>query len=999
VDRRVSFGILGPFVVEVDEVTARLGGRRQRSVLALLLLDAGRVVSVSRLIDALWEGRPPPAAESTLRGYVSHLRKALAPDSPLTTRASGYQLTVNADSVDATRFERLLAEGRNLHRSGDHAAAADVLRAALGLWRGPALADFADESWARVHCARLEELRQVAIEARVDADLALGRHQELVGELNALVAEYPLREHLHARRMLALYRSGRQADALAAYRDAYEQLAGAQGLDPGGPLRELEAAILRQDPALDLAPVRATVPAELPADVATFTGRAQSLADLDAAATGAAPTVVISAIAGAAGVGKTALAVHWAHRVAGRFPDGQLYVNLHGYGPGPPVRPVDALARFLRALGVPADQVPIDVDEAAARYRTALAGRQVLVVLDNAADAAQVRPLLPGARGCAVVVTSRDRLTGLVARDGAVRLALDVLSADESGALLGRILGADRVRTEPDAVAELTRLCGHLPLALRIAAANLLQRPRQTIVGYVDELRAGDRLDALAVDGDEQSAVRAAFGHSYRHLPEPDRRLFRLLGLVPGADVTAESAAALTGAPDARRALDRLTAAHLLDQHSPGRYSFHDLLRLYAAERARHEDAEAERRAALTRLLDHYRTSAVAAMNRAFPEEWPGRPDISVADTPADPAQARSWLDAARANLVAAAGYAAEHGWPEHARDLASTLWLYLTTGPHYAEAIVINTHALHAARDTGDQPAEGDALTNLGAIYWRTGRPEQAREHLERALAIRRDTGDARGEGYTLHHLASLSWNSGRYRQFHERCGEAVAIFRTVGDRLGLVKALNNLAMVYWRWGRCAEGIDHAEEAVTTAREVGFVAGVAVALDTLSLLHQRNGDATRTREYAEQALTIAREIGARYTETSTLITIGWLHAEAGRYAEALDSTEQALTIARVIDDRHLEAAAQNSLGTLLTASGRPAEAPARHASAQAIAREADDRDEEAGALAGLAAALDAAGRPAEAVPYWRGALAIYAELDVPEADEIRARLAVHTPH
>ena len=290
-------------------MAVRLGGPRQRSVLALLLLNASHVVPVGRMADALWEGSPPPAAESTLRGYVSHLRKALAgaPGNPLATRPSGYQLTVEPDAVDAVRFERLLAQGRRLNQDGDHGAAAQLLRTALDLWRGPALADLAAEPWARVHCARLEELRQVAIEARVEADLALGRHEELVGELGALVTEYPVRERLHARRMLALYRSGRQADALSAYREAYEQLAGVRGLDPGSALREMEAAILRQDPALEWTPparpAPATIPAELPADVASFTGRTHPLAELDSALVGPAPTVLISAIAGAAGVG------------------------------------------------------------------------------------------------------------------------------------------------------------------------------------------------------------------------------------------------------------------------------------------------------------------------------------------------------------------------------------------------------------------------------------------------------------------------------------------------------------------------------------------------------------------------------------------------------------------------------------------------------------------------------------------------------------------------
>jgi len=525
-----------------------------------------------------------------------------------------------------------------------------------------------------------------------------------------------------------------------------------------------------------------------------------------------------------------------------------------------------------------------------------------------------------------------------------------------------RILGDDRIRAEPAAAAELTRLCAHLPLALRIAAANLTHHPHNGIAEYVNELHDGDRLGALAVDGDEQSAVRVAFDHSYARLPEEARRMFRLVGLVPGADFTGDTAAALvaSGVPHTQRLLDRLAAAHLIDQPAPGRYAFHDLLRLYATERAHREDSALDRRAALTRLLDHYRTGAVAAMDRAFPEERPGRPGIPIAAArvvPVDPAAARAWLDAARANLVAATGYAAEHGWPGHACDLAATLWLYLTTGPHYTEAIAINTHALRAARGTGERAAEGDALTNLGAVYWRTGRPKEAREYLERALVIRRESGDRDGEGWTLHHLASLSWNGGRYQQFHDRCRQALGIFRTVGDHLGVSKALNNLAMVHWRWGQCEEALGHAEE----------------------------------------ALAIAREIGDRYTETSALDTLGRLHAHAGRYTAALDSGEQALAIARVIEDRHLEASALNSLGEVLAAAGQPEAALPRHRSARTVAREADDRDEQARALAGLGQALHATGHAAEAHQHWQEAFAIYTDLGVPDADMVRARMSVHS--
>ena len=623
-----TFQILGPLVVEVGGTAVRLGGPRQRSVLALLLLNSGQVVPVIRIIDALWEGDPPQAAGTTLRGYVSHLRKALAgsarpvPAGPLVTRPSGYQLDVEPDHVDANRFERLSAAGRRLLQAGKHAEAAAALRTAIGLWRGPALADLSGERWARAHCVRLEDLRQAAIETRVEADLALGRHAEVVSELGALVAEHPLRERLHAHRMLALYRCGRQADALAAYREAYDLLSAQRGIDPGSALRDLESAILRQDHTLDWippvspspsaaardepigagaaaaapAPMPVPVPAELPADVAAFTGRDDPLAELDALLPGSAAgtarsaggtggtaaAVVISAIAGAGGVGKTALAVHWGHRVRDRFPDGQLYVNLRGYAPGPPVQPVEALARFLRALGVPAEQVPVDAEEAAGRYRSLLAGRRVLVVLDNAASAGQVRPLLPASAGCLVVVTSRDRLAGLVARDGAFRLALDVLAAEEAApccAGSGARSGSRPSRPPPPS----------WPRCARSAAGVAHRRgPRRPAAGfpladYAIELRDATG-GALRGRGRRSATdVRARSpGPTARSAP-PAARLFRLLGLHPGPDFTAEVAAALRrtgrrGGAAARPA----DGAHLVEA-PPGRYALHDLLRPYAA--------------------------------------------------------------------------------------------------------------------------------------------------------------------------------------------------------------------------------------------------------------------------------------------------------------------------------------------------------------------------------------------------------------------------------
>jgi tetratricopeptide (TPR) repeat protein len=754
----------------------------------------------------------------------------------------------------------------------------------------------------------------------------------------------------------------------------------------------------------------------LPADVPSFTGRAIPLAELDALLAGGAgggsgepapvdraPAVVISAIAGAAGVGKTALAVHWGHRVRSRFPDGQLYVDLRGYALGPPMRPIDALGRFLRALGVPAEQVPVDEDEAAARYRSFLADRRVLVVLDNAAGPEQVRPLLPGGSGSLVVITSRDRLAGLVAREGAARLVLDVLAPTEAVALLARVLGERRVSAEPGAAAELTRLCGYLPLALRIAAANLTIHPDLRLADYVTELLEDDPLAALEVEGDERSTVRRAFDLSYTRLTGTTRRLFRLLGLVPGVDLDADAAAALTGVPveEASRLLDRLTGAHLVDRPAAGRYALHDLLRRYAVARAEDEDTEPARRAALTRLFDHYQTRAAAAMDSAFPEKRHGRPSPQAAATAGRPLTleaARAWLDAERANLVAVVGHASRHGWPEHACTLAATIWLYLLSAPHYTDAIASNEHALQAAVASGDRVAQGGALTNLGSVFWRIGRPVEAMTYLDRGLAIRREVGDRAGEGWTLNNMASVHWSCGRYPEFFDYCGQALAIFREVEDLVGEYTALNNISVVHLRRGHSDEALEPAERALAVARGMGYGFGEANALNTLSLIYLRSRRYPETLQHAGRALEIARKVGDRYSEACALDTFALVHLRQGHHGPALDHAERSLELARAMGHRHLEAAALNSLGEVHRAAGRPEAGLVRHQAAQRLAKETDNRDEEARALDGAAHALEHTGHPEQARQYWHQALRIYSALDVPEADEIRARLAGHAP-
>lgn len=636
----MRFRMLGPLLVYDGASWSAIRAAQQRLVAAVLLIEAGRAVPVDRLVDELWGERPPPSAAATVRGYVMRLRRLLGggPGSPLVTRGRDYELVVADGDVDARVFSGLVTSERHALADGQPAAAAAKLSQGLALWRGPALADVPASPAVTAEAERLGQLRLAAVEDWLGVQLELGRHAEVVDQAQRLVGEHPLRERLWARLMLAQYRCGRRAEALNAYQRARRVLVEELGLEPGPELRELQRLILAGQPEL-LAPAHQgaaavaararVVPAQLPAEVTAFIGRQAALAELDShlpdQAERRSPTIVL--IAGAAGVGKTALAVHWAHRVRDRFPDGQLYVDLRGWAAGAPLRPIDALAGFLPALGVPAAEVPDEVAQAAALYRSLLAGKRVLVVLDNAHSPGQVRPLLPASPGCAVVLTSRDQLRGLVARDGAVRLDLDVLAPREARTLLTRLLCAEPVDAEPDAAAELVRLCGYLPLALRIAAANLSARPRTTVAAYAAELAAGDRLRALEAGEDADAAVRVAFDRSYAALPAAARRLFRLLGLVPGTGIGPRAAAALAGTDDAAAAvlLDRLASAHLAGEHAPNRYVLHDLLRRYAADRASAEDSQADREAALGRLLDHYMHGADPDLPAAHRQHTPSR--------------------------------------------------------------------------------------------------------------------------------------------------------------------------------------------------------------------------------------------------------------------------------------------------------------------------------------------------------------------------------------
>jgi len=1062
--------LLGPVRAWRGEQELELGGPRRRAVLGMLAMRAGQAVSRSELIDGLWGENPPTSAVNSVHVYVAGLRRVLephrarrAPGQVLSARAPGYLLRLEPGQPDAAALGQHLAQAPRSLAAGDLAAAARSLDAAQGLWQGVALAGVPGP-WADIERVRLDELRLTTTEERIDVMLALGGHHQAVAQLAGLIREHPLRERIRGQFMLALYRCGRQADALAEFAAARGVLARELGIEPGPGLRRLHQQILTADAELSCPVARgapptqdvpaqsgphapAPVPRELPADVDAFTGRSDELAELDRLLSAgsqadrgpgsAGPAaVVISAVAGSAGVGKTALAAHWAHQVREAFPDGQLYLNLRGYDPGEPVAAADALAGLLRALGVAEQDIPADISERAARYRSLLDGRRMLVLLDNAAAAAQVSPLLPGSPSCFVLVTSRDSLAGLVARHGARRLDLDLMPPGDAVSLLRALIGA-RVDADPASAATLAERCARLPLALRVAAEFAAARPALTLAEMVEQLAGEQRLDLLDAGGDPRTAVRGVFSWSYRHLSAHAARAFRLTGLHPGPDLDAHAAAALAGTSlqQAQDALDALARAHLISSARPGRYAMHDLLRAYAAEITATQDA----RTALTRLFDYYLGAAGGAMDILVPAERDRRPRVARPTTTvpqaASPAAARAWLDTERAALVAVAGYTATRGWPGHATRLSAILRRYVETGGHYSDAVTIHTHARHAAREAGEPAAEAQALNCLGLLAGRMGRYPEGAGHLQEALALFRRAGDRAGTARALTNLASAKWRQGQYLQAASHYRQALMLFREIGDLIGEAHALNGLGLVDWQQGRYSRAAGHFQGALDLFRQLGDQSNEAHALGNLGMVGGRLGRFPQAEEHLREALTLLREIGDRSGAASALTDLGSVACRQGRYQEAAIHHRQALaqfreigektgeaealnglgevllatghpvparaehavavSLAAQIGDKHEQARAHNGLGAALLDSAMPGQARAQHAAALALASQSGDRYEQARALDGLARSCQAAGEPGQAGLHWRRALADYTVLGLPEADDVRTRLSV----
>ncbi|MGW6441454.1 AfsR/SARP family transcriptional regulator [Lentzea sp. NPDC055074] len=908
----VRFRLLGDVGAQVRGEPIAIGYGQLRSMLAMLLVEANQVVSVDQLVDRIWsERRLPRKPRAAVQHSMTMLRTALAPAEGVTIarRSTGYQLTVEPETVDLHRFRRLVDDGR---AAADDSRAATLLEEALRLWVG--------EPFAGLSTAWLGSLRTTLIQLRhavrlelVDVRLrCLPRPEHtalLLPDLAEWAEHHPLDERLAGQLMLALYRSGRPADALDHYQRMRRRLAEDLGTDPGPALRRLHEQILVADPKLTdpaLADPALTVPGrppiavprQLPARPRLFSGRARELAELDAAL--GQDTVVITAVGGLGGMGKTWLASQWAHRNLDRFPDGQLYVDLRGFDPtGLPTPATTALRGFLDALGVASSAVPTEVDAQAGLFRSLVAGRRMLIFLDNAADSAQVAPLVPGSPTCVVLVTSRRHLGGLVAAHGARVLSLDRLTDEEARRLLATHLGEARPAAEPGVTDELLTRCAGLPLAIGIVAARASAHPDFPLSALAGELREqGELLDALDA-GEDLVSLRAVFSWSYNALSAEAAAVFGAVGIAPGADVGVPAVASLTALPlaRARACLRELEQAHLVGQHVPGRYRMHDLVRLYAAERA-HRDP-----AAFERVIDFYAHTAYAADRTLAPQRHPmaiGEPAEGAVPLgfEADTAAAQ-WLTTELPNLLAAQELAVEQGLHAQVWYVAWSLGTFFRRRGAYHDALTTWRAAVAAADRTTDRVAQAMTRRNLGNKCGALGLHAEGLPLLHSALAISEETGDLHGQAHVHHMLASLWQARGDYGRALRHSVPSLRLYQDVGLRGPEAWAHAQVGWDHAQLGSYEQARAHCESALTLARRLPDREVEADALDTLGYVAHHTGDLTQALGHYRHALVLFRGIGHDYLEANVLERLGHTHRALGHHDRARTAWLRAVELYR----------------------------------------------------------------------------------------------------
>jgi DNA-binding SARP family transcriptional activator/tetratricopeptide (TPR) repeat protein len=899
--------LLGPVEVWVGGDRVDIGGPKQRSVLAALAAEANQSVTTGALIDRVW-GDASPATPSTLYSYIKRLRDDLSavPEIRIERVSGGYVLDIDRDRVDLHRFRELTRAAAGAR--DDHERAAALWSQALSLWRGTALDGLSGAWFDRLRDALDRERLAASIESN-EVELLRGRHVPLLSELRRLADEHPLDERIAGQLLLAAYRSGRQAEGIERYHLTRTRLAEQLGVRPSSELEGLYLRILRRDNELAPPSPGRPIPAQVPHDIDGFIGREAELDQLSEQLTGGGG--MICAVEGLGGVGKTALAIRFAHRAAGHFPDGQLYVDMRGFGPNlPPLAADAAIGGFLRALHVDPQRIPTDHAELAALYRSVLSGRRMLILLDNVAAPDQVRPLLPGTPGNHVLITSRSRLAGLAVRDGARRITLGALPPPDAVKLLAHVVGSERVAAQRQAADHLARKCGYLPLALRVAADRVAARPRPNLSELADELtEERDRLDVLTPQGDDTAAVRAVFSWSYRSLPPDQARMFRLLGLHAGEEISDAAAAALAGVtPSAARSLlDGLTGVHLIEESQRGRRRLHDLIRLYAAERAAEEETEQDRTKAVQRSLTWYLHTADAAGRVLLPVRRRGHlAPLEPGCEPLTFTEARTalaWCEVERGNLVAATHQAAEYGLHAIAWQLPVALWDFFYLRSHWADWIATHERGLVAARQDGDRMGEAGVLLSLGHAYEQVGRFAGALDTEAASLVIWRELDDKWGEGVTLHILAGVYKGLRRFPESIEHYQRALPLHYEIGNMWGVGWTLTNLGAAYRELGQLDFALDVTREASSVLQQLGDRQGESRAVNDLADIHLALGRADEALHCYRRALQVNREIASRRGEAWSHHGIGDALHNMGQFDAARESWLSALRIFEELGD------------------------------------------------------------------------------------------------
>ena len=1046
----MEFRVLGPIELWSDGQQCDLGAARARSILAILLLAPGTIVPAEVLIERVWDTEPPPKARESLSVYVTRLRaslrQAVGGRARLAGRARGYQIDVDPGTVDLHQFRRLRRQADALAANGDCDHAAALLREADRLWRGPALAGICGDWVSRMRDG-LHEERRAAVLKRVECDLELGRHADLVGELQNLLGQYPLDERFIAYQMTALYGSGRAGDALSLYRDTRSRLIDEQGTEPGPGLAELHQRILGNDPGLavpaagphpaQVAPAAPAARADpLPPEAAQFVGRDEELQLLITEQDASPPVRVIE---GVAGVGKTALAVHAARAVASDYPDGIYYLSFHTHDPGrPSVDAAEALHRLLRMLTAPTARIPEALSERAALLRAQLSRRRAILILDDAAHLDQIRPLLPPAGQCLILITTRRPLPDL---DGARALTLDVLPMDDAITLFQSVAGRGAAH-DPGEAARAVQLCGRLPLAIQLAAGRMAQDYPPRLTDLVEELsRTPARRRGAGVAGAD---AMSALDLSYRSLDPSHQRFFRRLGTSPCVSVSLHAAAALGGTtlPEAERALAALHDHHLLSPAPTGQFRFHDLIREYAGLRAAKEDSPADHRQAVGRLLDHYLHAADAAdrvlhpLRRRVPA--PGTPAPAATPALASQDEAARWLESEWRNILQAAQYAGRHEWKRKCADLIHVLAGFMEVRAYWDEAIAAHTLAVQAGRDlddparmarasldlsqvsqqTGrheialasaeeaaaiyrslaDRQGEAWALDQAGMAHQRAGRSREALAYADEARLLFRETADEHGAADALSHSGIASWQLGRYPEAMDRLHDALSLYRAAGDRRGEAKTLNNLGRMQLYRGYHRDALGFYQKSLKIFTEIGAVQSEAIVYHNIGAVGHYKGSYGEGLAAFQRALAIYREIGDLRNEADVLNDMGAIYQSAECYDEALIYHQKAQSIAEEIGDLSQQAIALRGLASVRRGCGQYGEAFEHYQTAIRLAREIGDPYEEAKILEGIAEATLSTHRPDAARILFRQALDIFERLDVPEAESARIRLELLDP-